>query len=154
MMKFRLKIHTAVVMAVFANAVYADEATDVRIAKLQKALEEQQSQMQVMAEELKALQQKPSASVVASVKDGIGIKSSDGDFTIKMHGLVQVDNRSVDSASATTDGWMIRKARPWIDGTLFGWIDYRLTPEFATTTGNVATSRWFKSQWEKYNRHA
>ena len=138
MMKFGLKLHAAVVMALFANAVYADEATDARIAKLQKALEEQQSQMQVMAEELKALQKKP--SVVASVKDGIGLKSSDGDFTIKMHGLVQVDNRSVDSASATTDGWMIRKARPWIDGTLFGWIDYRLTPEFATTTSNVATS--------------
>ena len=34
---------------------------------------------------------------------------------------------------------MIRKARPWIEGTLFGWIDYRLTPEFATTTSNVAT---------------
>ncbi|MGZ8252132.1 MAG: OprO/OprP family phosphate-selective porin, partial [Methylophilaceae bacterium] len=27
-----------------------------------------------------------------------------------------------------------------IEGTLFGWIDYRLTPEFATTTSNVATS--------------
>lgn len=102
--------------------------------------QEQQWQIQAMSEELKALQQKP--SVIVSEKDGIGLKSSNGDFSIKLHGLVQVDNRSIDadSRAAATDGWMIRKARPWIEGSLFGWIDYRLTPEFATTTANVATS--------------
>lgn len=102
--------------------------------------QEQQWQIEAMSEELKALQQKP--SVVVSDKDGIGLKSSDGDFSIKLHGLVQVDNRSIDAdaTAAATDGWMIRKARPWIEGSLFGWIDYRLTPEFATTTSNVATS--------------
>lgn len=102
--------------------------------------QEQQWQIDAMSEELKALQQKP--SVVVSEKDGIGLKSSDGDFSIKLHGLVQVDNRSIDadSTAAATDGWLIRKARPWIEGSLFGWVDYRLTPEFATTTSNVATS--------------
>jgi phosphate-selective porin OprO/OprP len=105
-----------------------------------KVIQEQQWQIQAMSEELNALQQKP--TVVANEKDGIGFKSSDGEFSIKLHGLVQVDNRSIDadSTAAATDGWMIRKARPWIEGSLFGWIDYRLTPEFATTTANVANS--------------
>jgi phosphate-selective porin OprO/OprP len=102
-------------------------------------LQEQQWQMQAMSEELKALQQKP--AVVINEKDGIGLKTSNGDFSIKLHGLVQGDYREVDPGGSTSasGGWIIRKARPWIEGILFGWIDYRLTPEFATTTSNVAT---------------
>lgn len=175
-------------MAICANSAYADEVTDTRIARLQKMLEEQQVQMQMMSEELKSLKQQTSSaivipgnlteaerkqirdqqwqmqamgdelkalqkkpSVVTSDKDGIGLKSENGDFSIKLHGLVQVDNRNIESSDTVstpvdttnrmhTDGWMVRKARPWIEGTLFGWVDYRLTPEFATTTSNVATS--------------
>lgn len=106
----------------------------------EKQLQEQQWQIQAMSEELKALQQKP--SVVVSEKDGIGLKSSNGDFSIRLHGLVQGDYREIDAGGTTraSGGWMIRKARPWIEGTLFGWIDYRLTPEFATTTTSVATA--------------
>jgi phosphate-selective porin OprO/OprP len=99
--------------------------------------QEQQWQIQAMSEELKALQQKP--SVIVSEKDGIGLKSSNGDFSIKLHGLVQADYRSNTVSGVSTNGWLIRKARPWIEGSLFGWIDYKITPEFATTTSNVAT---------------
>jgi phosphate-selective porin OprO and OprP len=139
-MKVNGCIRLAVLLALGMSNAYADEATDARIAKLQKMLEEQQWQMQAMSEELKALQQKPAA--VANEKEGMGVKASDGDFTIKLHGLVQADYRSIDAAASGSpvDGWMVRKARPWIEGTLFGWVDYKLTPEFATTTSNVATS--------------
>lgn len=107
-----------------------------------KLEQEQQWQIQAMSDELKALQQRP--TVIANEKDGLGFKSSNGDFSIKLHGLVQADYRGIDDGTAgtssTSDGWMVRKARPWIEGTLFGWVDYRLTPEFATITSNVATS--------------
>lgn len=138
-------LHCAVLSALGTSMAHADEATDAQIAKLQQALQEQQWQMQAMADELKALQKK--SAVVATEKEGLGIKSDNNDFTMKLHGLVQADNRDIESANTTTttntdhtNGWMIRKARPWIEGTLFGWVDYRLTPEFATTTSNVATS--------------
>lgn len=176
-MKSIWKLKYAVLLALCANTAYAGDTTEERIAKLQKTLEEQQSQMkamadelkalqqqapratasqvvvpqegqnqiqeqqwqlQAMSEELKALQQKP--TVVVSEKDGIGLKSSNGDFSIKLHGLVQADYRSNEVAGVTSTGWLIRKARPWIEGSLFGWIDYKLTPEFATTTTNVATT--------------
>ena len=100
--------------------------------------QEQQWQIQAMSEELKALQQKP--SVIVSEKDGIGLKSSNGDFSIKLHGLVQADYRSNTVSGSSANGWLIRKARPWIEGSLFGWIDYKITPEFSTTTSNVASS--------------
>ncbi len=130
--------------------VMADELTElkqqqpVRQASLaepeQKQIQEQQWQIQAMADELKALQQKP--TVVVSEKDGIGLKSSNGDFSIKLHGLFQGDYRGIDAGgtASTSGGWMVRKARPWIEGSLFGWIDYRFTPEFATTTSNVTTT--------------
>lgn len=146
-MKVGFKLSSAVLLALFANAALADESNDEKINRLQqmlqaqqKAMQEQQWQIQAMSDELKALQQKP--TVIANEKDGIGLKSSNNDFTIKLHGLVQADYREVDANNAvvSNDGWMIRKARPWIEGTLFGWIDYRLTPEFATTTSNVATN--------------
>ena len=108
------------------------------VAEGKDIAQEQQWQIQAMSEELKALQQKP--SVIVSEKDGIGFKSSNGDFSIKLHGLVQADYRSNTISGVSTNGWLIRKARPWIEGSLFGWIDYKLTPEFATTTSNIATS--------------
>ncbi|MGB4811379.1 MAG: porin [Methylophilaceae bacterium] len=104
----------------------------------QKLIQEQQWQIQAMSEELNALQQKP--SVVVNEKDGIGLKSNNGDFSIKLHGLLQADYRNSSGAITSTNGWLIRKARPWIEGSLFGWIDYKLTPEFATTTNNIATA--------------
>ena len=103
-----------------------------------KQMQEQKWQMQAMSDELKALQQRP--SVITSDKDGIGLKSSNGDFSIRLHGLVQGDYRSNAVSGITSTGWIIRKARPWIEGSLFGWIDYRITPEFSTTTTNVATA--------------
>jgi len=142
-MKKNWKLKLGLLLVLAANMAHADDSTEDRIAKLQKLLEEQQWQMKAMADELKALQQKP--TVVTSEKDGIGLKSSDGDFGIKLHGLVQVDERDIQAddgataGSGTTHGWLVRKARPWIEGSLFGWIDYKLTPEFATTTSNVAT---------------
>jgi phosphate-selective porin OprO/OprP len=168
----RLKkyLHVAVVAALVMPVLsLADNASDpdARVQQLEKMMQqmqqqraEQDKQMQVMAEELKAMQQQMAQSkqsameekkeapvIMANEKDGIGFKSGSGDFSIKMHGLVQADYRNVDAdyvnqATANTQyasGWMIRKARPWIEGTVFGWIDYRLTPEFATTTSNVAT---------------
>jgi len=138
------KLKCGVLLALCVNTAYADDTAPDRIAQLQKMLQDQQQQMQeqqwqmkAMAEELKALQQKP--TLVTSEKDGMGLKSSNGDFSIKLHGLVQVDNRNINDGGISTDGWLIRKARPWIEGSLFGWIDYRLTPEFATTTSNIAT---------------
>ena len=123
------KLKIAVLLALCTRNAYADDASDARIAKLQKMLEDQQVQMKVMAEELivlkkqapavsaatqdkdieqeqqwqiqamseelKALQQKP--QVIVSEKDGIGLKSSNGYFSIKLHGLVQEDYRDIDA---------------------------------------------------------
>lgn len=135
----QMKAMAAELKALQQKPAVATSQSDAPVVE-QKQFQEQQWQIQAMSEELKALQQKP--SVIVSEKDGIGLKSNNGDFSIKLHGLFQGDYRSIDAGgtASTSGGWMVRKARPWIEGTLFGWIDYRLTPEFATTTTNVATA--------------
>lgn len=55
-MKPGWKSKSGLLLALCVNFAYADEATDERITKLQKMLEEQQGQMKAMADELKALQ--------------------------------------------------------------------------------------------------
>jgi phosphate-selective porin OprO and OprP len=168
-MKPLLKLSVAAMLAMRISAVYADTATDEKIAQLQKMLEAQQQQMKAMSYELNALKTSSAATnrtssaatesdwklqamqdeiqgleqrptVTAGDKEGIGFKSSNGDFSIKLHGLFQGDFRSNEAGGVTNTGWIVRKARPWIEGSLFGWIDYKLTPEFATTTNNVATA--------------
>ena len=54
---------------------------------------------------------------------------------LKIRGLVQADGRffADNDVLEANDTFLVRKFRPTLDGTLFGLIDFRLTPEFAGT---------------------
>lgn len=99
----------------------------------------------------------PVATFTASEK-GFGMKSADGDFELKLHGIVQADARVFDSgikgqhtyigdslgdqaaAEAGTDSAidniLLRRVRPGLEGTFYGKYNFRLTSEF----GNNSTS--------------
>jgi phosphate-selective porin OprO/OprP len=62
-MKSSWKLKCAVLLALCGNVAHADEATDERISKLQKMLEAQQLQMQLVSEELKALKQQHASAI-------------------------------------------------------------------------------------------
>jgi phosphate-selective porin OprO and OprP len=105
-----------------------------------------------LAEEAAATKKKETPVVKASEK-GFGLESADGQNSIKLRGILQADYRSYQDASRdvrsrsdyragdldnglqgfsdTGDSWLIRRARPTIEGTLFGKYDYRFTPDFA-----------------------
>lgn len=70
---------------------------------------------------------------------GVVLSSPDTNFVLKLRGLVQVDSRTFfdDSPySEGNDGFLIRRARPIFEGTVFRDFDFLLTPDFA---GNAAT---------------
>ncbi|MSR77489.1 MAG: porin [Candidatus Omnitrophica bacterium] len=75
--------------------------------------------------------------VVKVSQDGIGLQSQDQNFTMKFHGLVQADGRyyANDNTSAGSNTYLIRRLRPYIDGTVYKYFDYRLVTDF----GNNAT---------------
>jgi phosphate-selective porin OprO/OprP len=87
-----------------------------------------------LLDEEAAKRAKEAPKVTADDK-GFSLALPDKSFVLKLRGLVQADGRFFldNPGLQTTDTFLIRKFRPTLDGTLFGLIDFRLTPEFAGT---------------------
>jgi phosphate-selective porin OprO/OprP len=64
-------------------------------------------------------------------KDGFGLVSPDGAFSLKIRGVVQADARSFFQGGVNT--FLIRRARPTLEGTVYRYFDYRLTAELVSS---------------------
>ena len=64
---------------------------------------------------------------------GLGVKSPDGNFELKLHGNVQLDQRTFfgDDALPQNDTFLLRLVRPTLDGSFGPLVGFRLTPDFA-----------------------
>lgn len=71
----------------------------------------------------------PGTPEVSAGKDGFVLKSPDGEFVLKLRGYVQIDGRFFDGAAAA-DTFVVRRARPILEGTVFRIFDFRLMPDF------------------------
>jgi phosphate-selective porin OprO/OprP len=76
------------------------------------------------------------APVVGAGREGFALRSPDGNFQLRLRGLVQADSRSYagDDAELGTDTFVLRRARPILEGTVFKNFDFRLTPDFGGGT--------------------
>jgi phosphate-selective porin OprO and OprP len=103
---------------------------DQRLRILERRLELQQEETAAKAKE---------APVIAVNDKGASLKSASGDFEIKIRGLIQGDGRFFSSGvpSGTYDTFLLRTARPTIEGTLGKWIGFRFTPEFAGDSASI-----------------
>lgn len=126
-MKRTVRLSLGMCLLIMGGVVQAD---DDRIAQLQKMLEQQQQQMQAMAEELKALQQarvdgkgnSNGAPVLAAFKDGVRFEDAGGNWQLAINGRVQFDGRAFDPDQAAADTWSLRRAR--LGGTMTLYKDY------------------------------
>jgi phosphate-selective porin OprO/OprP len=65
-------------------------------------------------------------------RDGFTFGTADGQNELRVRAVVQFDARVyVAGDKAIPDTLLIRRARPYIEGTLFGIVDFRLMPDFA-----------------------
>lgn len=82
--------------------------------------------------EASAAKAKDGASVTASAGDGFTIKSADKSFALKLTGYSQLDGRFYlhDKAGALANTFLIRRARVWLDVTLFKAVTARVVPDF------------------------
>ena len=65
-------------------------------------------------------------------RDGFVFGTADGKTEIHLRATLHFDARTYfGGGPAIPDTFLIRRARPWIEGTLFGVIDFRLMPDFA-----------------------
>jgi phosphate-selective porin OprO/OprP len=103
---------------------------DQRLRVLERNLE--------LQEEARVAKEKE-GPVVAVNDKGVSFKSANGDYELKIRGLFQGDGRFFDSGApaGAYDTFLVRTARPTIEGTLGKWIGYRFTPEFAGDSASI-----------------
>jgi phosphate-selective porin OprO/OprP len=120
---------------IFTNIARADQsALEQRLNALEeevRALKEQ------IAAEKKQAAAKPSEApvVVTAGQEGFLIKSGDGNFQLKLGGVVQADARFYfDDHDALSDTFLVRRARPILEATVFHDFNFRLMPDFGAGT--------------------
>ncbi|KAF1714757.1 porin [Pseudoxanthomonas sangjuensis] len=103
---------------------------DQRLRILERRLELQEEDRVAKAKE---------ASVVAVNDKGAALKSADGAYEVRIRGLLQGDGRFFDSGvpASANDTFLLRTARPTIEGTLGKWVGFRFTPEFAGDSASI-----------------
>ncbi|MCC7373498.1 MAG: hypothetical protein IT581_02495 [Verrucomicrobiales bacterium] len=72
--------------------------------------------------------------------EGFAFASADREYLIRLRGLIQGDTRTFfgdHPLAEGNDGFFLRRARPILEGTLFGDLDFRFTPEFSSTTTTI-----------------
>lgn len=74
--------------------------------------------------------------IVTADKSGFTIKSTDGNFFIRFGADLQLDSRTFFGTGATglTDGFLLRRVRPILSGTIFKYIDFFFRPDFGQGT--------------------
>lgn len=87
-------------------------------------------------QEAAATKAKDGASVTASAGDGFTIRNADKSFSLKFAGYTQGDARFYlrDRSKALTDTFIVRRARLWLDLTLFKVASFRVVPDFGGGT--------------------
>ena len=70
-------------------------------------------------------------------ENGFGMASANGDFALQLKGVLQIDSRTFfnDSGIVGNDGFLLRRARPILQGTVFRDFDFLFVPDFGGTSG-------------------
>ena len=138
----RLLIASAIIAAFPAHADDKAEIDKLKaqIQELDQKLRVLDRKQEIATEEATAKQK--STPVVNASEKGFGFKSADGQFDIRFRGIVHVDYRNIDGSinSSTVDGFLARRVRPTLEGTIFGKYGFRITPEFGESGDGKSTS--------------
>lgn len=134
--------------ALFATTLHAaDEATaqtNIDVQTLEQQIQALDQEVQTLKHEQHEDQQATaqafkSQSHLTVGADGINFSSPNTNFTAGLHGWVQVDSRTFLQNGATPgiDGFLLRRARIILQGTVYHNFDYNLTPEFAGNSPQI-----------------
>ncbi|HWN95894.1 MAG TPA: porin [Methylomirabilota bacterium] len=118
-----------------AQPVVADDRDD-RIRALEKRVEQLEKLLLTREAKPAAPGETPQPAPVPKAvptlsvgSSGFIMRSADTNFALRIRGLIQFDSRWSDDENID-DSFVLRRARPIIEGTVFRDFDFRLTPEF------------------------
>jgi phosphate-selective porin OprO/OprP len=104
------------------------EELDQKVKSLEADRKLEQEALEAKAKEA------PKISIGAN---GFSFASANGDFGLRLGGVIQVDSRTFfdNPANAGASGLLLRRARPYIGGTVFRDFDFLFVPDFAPSSG-------------------
>lgn len=155
--RLAMALLVAATLPLTAHATEVDP--DARIQQLEQMMQqmlqqraEQDKQMQIMAEELKAMQQQMAqgkendlkergkstgAPVLANFKDGISFEDGSGNWQLAINGRIQADARAFDPDESAANTFSLRRAR--LGGTLTMYKDFvaRVEGEYSSSSTSL-----------------
>ena len=125
------------------NAAAGDRPVEQRVKELEDTVRQLQAELaRLRTQSEKPVDPKQVEKVVddrlkkqkptAGWNNGFFIQSEDGDFKLRLRGLLHADSRAFTSSKGYTgvDTFYLRRVRPILEGTLYKYFDFRLMPDF------------------------
>ncbi|MBE0439749.1 MAG: porin [Gammaproteobacteria bacterium] len=127
------EIETLITM-LHENGMVSDEQYGRLVAELeQNKAQSVEKDTKIQAQLTEAT--KPS-DVEVKVKGGVTVKTRDGKFSTKLGGRLQADAAAYSADPEMGDGTEIRRARLYLEGTMYSDWGYKLEYDFASTGAN------------------
>jgi phosphate-selective porin OprO/OprP len=129
-MSRKLLLLSTILAAGISSSANAQDSVGSRIEKLEQEIKILKRQSELDKEE--AAKSTASAPKVEFGKKGLKFTSNDGDFTMRLRGYAQIDNRTFlnDDNNSDVDEFLVRRARPIIEGEVGGDFAYRIMYDF------------------------
>jgi phosphate-selective porin OprO/OprP len=112
---------------------------EIRLLKRQQQLDQEQAE-----------QKAKDTPIITAGRDGFALKSPDGRFALRFKGQVQVDGRWYldDNDRNGSDTFLIRRARPILEGTFDKDFDFRLMTDFGNDSVALLDAYLEWKHWE------
>jgi phosphate-selective porin OprO/OprP len=143
-MKIKLNWKLIAALAGLNLAFSSLAASDDELNQLKQQIQELDQKVRILEREREIDQDSASTAAKAAPRiiiggSGFNFSSGDSNFTAQIHGLVQFDSRTFfeDGGINGNDGFLLRRARPILTGTLFHDFDYNFTPDFGGNTVQI-----------------
>lgn len=111
--------------------------TDAEIETLKQQIQELDQKVRILERQRELDRENAVAAAKAQPRltmgaNGMTFSSADTNFAISLHGVLQVDSRTfpADGGIKGNDGFILRRARPILQGTVFRDFDFLFVPEF------------------------
>ncbi len=112
----------------------SDEADRQRLEDIEQEVEILKRKLEVQEED--AAKAKTKTAIGGAGPDGFFLRSADGkSFQLKLRAYTQFDSRWLTRGEDVGDDtFVFRRVRPFVEGTAFEFIDFRVMPDFANST--------------------
>lgn len=108
---------------------------------LEERLEQLEMQIKILARQIEldkeqAVERARTTPQPAAGRSGFSVQSADGQFRLRLRGLVHSDARFyLDDADArSVDSFLLRRVRPTVEATMYRLFDFKLMPDFGGGT--------------------